>query len=109
MPKFICSYAYDITCFTDFTVEAKSERAALRKIQRAFKAGRFTNVDTRPCWENGLVNERVFVQSEATEPPVVTMEDLVGREHRFDPHTHLCQHCGVHLIADAVENSPCIP
>ena len=66
MPKFICSYAHDIACFADFVVEARSERAALRKIRRAFKTGRFAYVDPSPCWENGPANERVFVQGQAT-------------------------------------------
>lgn len=35
MPKFVCSYAHDIACFADFVVEAKSERAALRRIKKA--------------------------------------------------------------------------
>ena len=77
MPKFICSYAHDIACFADFVVEAKSERAALRKIRRALKAGRFDNVDPSPCWDNGPTNERVFVQRKATKlSPITTLAEL---------------------------------
>jgi len=110
MPKFICSYAHDIACYADFVVEAKSERAALRKIRRALKAGKFENVDTTPCWENGSTNDRVFVQGVAPEPTSeTTLEDLIGKEHRFSPTTHLCIHCGISAEDDLVENSPCKP
>ena len=77
MPKYICSYAHDIACLADFVVEARSERSALRQIRRALKAGRFNNVDTSPCWENGPSNQRVFVQGQATEySPTTTLEEL---------------------------------
>jgi len=110
MPKFICSYAHDIACYQDFVVEAGSERAALRKIRKALKAGQFENVDTTPCWENGPTNERVFVQGEATgHPPDTTLEDLIGKEHRFSPTTHLCIHCGISAEDDLLENKPCKP
>lgn len=56
MPKFVCSYAHDIACFADFVVEANTERAALRLIRRALRAGKFANVDTTPYWENGATN-----------------------------------------------------
>ena len=108
MPKFVCSYAHDISCYADFVVEAKSERAALRQIRRALKAGKFENVDATPCWENGPTNERVFVQGPATEhAPTTTLEELVGREHLFSPHTHLCVRCGKSAENDLLENTPC--
>ena len=110
MPKFLCSFAQDIACFTDFVVDAKSERAALRKIRKALKAGKFENVDTTPCWENGPKNERVFVQGEATEySPTTTLEELIGREHVFSPTTNLCNHCGINAEDDLLENQPCKP
>ena len=110
MPKFICSFAQDIACYADFVVEARSERAALRKIRRALKAGKFENVDTTPCWENGPTNERVFVQGEATESsPTTTLEELIGREHVFSPTTNLCNHCGISAEDDLLENQPCKP
>lgn len=77
MPKFICSHAHDIACFADFVVEAKSERAALRKIRRALKAGRFDNADPSPCWDNGPTNARVFVQGKATKfSPTTALEEF---------------------------------
>ena len=110
MPKFICSYAHDIACFADFVVEAKSERAALRKIRKALKAGKFENVDTTPCWENGATNDRVFVQGAATEySPTTTLEELIGQEQLFSPETHLCVHCGLSAEDDLLENQPCKP
>jgi hypothetical protein len=78
MPKFICSYAHDINCYADFVVEAKSEKAALRKIRKALREGKFDNVDTEPCWENGSQNPRVFVQGEAREHSTkTTLEQLI--------------------------------
>ena len=110
MPKYTCSYAHDIACYADFVVEAKSERAALRKIRKALKAGKFENVATTPCWENGPANDRVFVQGVAQEPSSdPTLEDLIGREHRFSPHTHRCIHCGLSAEDDLLENQPCKP
>jgi hypothetical protein len=108
MPKFICSYAHDIACYADFVVEAKSQKAALRKIRQALKAGKFENVNATPCWENGSTNERVFVQDVATEhSPATTLEELIGREHVFSPQTHFCIRCGIHADDEAVENKPC--
>jgi aspartyl aminopeptidase len=79
MPKFICSYAHDISCFADFVVEAKSEAAAFRKIKKALRDGKFENVDTTPAWENGSSNERVFVQGPADEHShYSTMEEVAG-------------------------------
>ena len=110
MPKFICSYAHDIAGYADFVVEAKTARAALRKIRKALKAGEFENVDATPCWENGPTNDRVFVQGEATEySPTTTLEELIGREHVFSPATRLCIHCGISAEDDLLENQPCKP
>lgn len=108
MPKFVCSYAYDIACYSDFVVEAKTEKAARRKIRKALRDGRFENVAADPCWENGSDNERVFVQGRATEfAPTTTLEELTGREHLFSPHTHICVRCGQHANDDALENFAC--
>lgn len=110
MPKFLCSYANDIACYRDFVVEASSERAALRKIRRALREGRFANVDTTPCWENGPANERVFVQRPADEESsTTTLAELIGDEHRFNPNTRLCIHCNRHADDDALEHLPCRP
>ena len=110
MPKFVCSYAHDIACYADFVVEASSERAALRKIRKALRDGKFAKVDTTPCWENGSSNDRVFVQGEADEPATeTTLAELIGEEHRFSPQTRRCIHCGRHADEDAVEATPCRP
>ena len=80
MPKFVCSYAHDIACFADFVVEAKSASAALRKIRKALREGRFENVKATPAWENGVSNERVFVQGVASGvSPGITLEELAPR------------------------------
>jgi len=110
MPKLVCSYAHDIACFADFVVEAKTERAALRKIRKALKDGKFENVDATPAWENGTTNERVFVQGEATEhSPDTTLEQLIGQDHLFSPRTRCCVRCGRSAADDAVEPIPCKP
>ena len=110
MPQFVCSYAHDIACFADFVVEASSERAALRKIRKALRDGKLAKVDATPCWENGSSNDRVFVQGVAEEDvPITTLAELIGEEHRFSPHTHLCIGCGRHADDDAVEPQSCHP
>jgi hypothetical protein len=110
MPKFICSYAHDIACFADFVVEAKNEKAALRQIRKALREGKFERVEATPSWENGTTNERVFVQGVATEYSTsTTLEQLVGQEHLFSPHTHRCVRCGQSAEDDAVEGTPCRP
>jgi hypothetical protein len=79
MPKFVCSYAHDIPCYADFVVEAKSEKAALRKIRKALKKGKFEGVEAEPWWENGPENERVFVQGPAKEhSTTTTLEELIS-------------------------------
>ena len=79
MPKFVCSYAHDIACFADFVVEAKSEQAALRKIRKALREGKFENVNTDPAWDNRASNERVFVQGTPTEFSTdTTLEELLA-------------------------------
>jgi len=110
MPKFVCSYAHDIACFADFVVEAKTENAALRKLRKALREGKFDNVDAAPAWENGTTNERVFVQGEATEhAPDTTLEQLIGQDHLFSPRTGCCVRCGQHADDNAIENTPCKP
>jgi hypothetical protein len=110
MPQFVCSYAFDIACYADFVVEAKHEKAALRRIRKALRKGHFENVTAQPCWENGTDNERVFVTGPATQfAPTTTLEELTGfgRKHLFSPHTHVCVRCGQHAQDDAIENTPC--
>ena len=110
MPKFVCSYAYDVPCFADFVVEAKSERAALRLIRKALREGKFANIHAEPCWENGPSNERVFIQGEATEhAPSTTFAELTGDQHTFGATTRLCVHCNRHADDDALEHLPCRP
>ena len=67
MPRFLCSYAYDVPCYADFYVEAASEEAAEKLIQEKLEAGAFSGVVGNPCWENAGENERVFLSGEAAE------------------------------------------
>lgn len=108
MPTFVCSYAYDLACYTDFVVEAKTENGALRQIRRALREGRFENVFAEPCWENGVDHERVFVIGPANQnAPATTLAELTSREHRFSLRTGLCDRCGRDAADDAVEPTPC--
>jgi hypothetical protein len=110
MPKFDCSYAHDIACFADFVVEAKSEKAALRKIRKALREGKFENVEATPCWENGAANERVFVQGVATEFSTdTTLEQLTRQDHVFSPGTQRCVRCNQHAGDEGVAGTPCQP
>ena len=108
MPKYACSYAFDIACYADFVVEAKTEKAALRRIRKALRKGWFENVTAQPCWENGTDYERVFVSGLATQfAPTITLEELTGREHCFSLNTGMCVRCGRDAADDAVEATPC--
>ena len=108
MPTFVCSYAHDLACYADFVVEASSERAAVRKIRKALRAGKFAAVNAQPCWENGSSNERVFVQGVADEPASApTLAELIGEEHQFSTNTHRCIRCDRHANDDAVEHHLC--
>lgn len=85
MPKFVCSYAHDISCYADFVVEAASEQAALRKLGKALREGRFDSVETTPCWENEPTRKRVFVQGPATpHSPDITLEELISSKPTAD-------------------------
>ena len=110
MSQFVCSYAHDIACFADFMVEAKSERAALRKIKKALRQGKFAAVNATPAWENGSTNERVFVQGPAQDHgPTTTLEELIGAQHQFSPHTRLCLRCGRDAQDETVKETSCQP
>jgi hypothetical protein len=110
MLKFTCSYAHDISCYADFVVEAETEKAALRKIKKALRKGRFDQVETTPCWENGSIRPRVFVQGVAKEhSPTTTLEELIGQDHLFSASTKLCVRCGKSAEDDLIENQPCTP
>ena len=110
MPQFVCSFAHDISCFADFVVEAKSEKAALRKIRKALRQGKFQTVETTPSWENGPSHERVFIQGPADpDTTLTTLAQLVGEEHVFGHYTHTCIRCGRSADENAVEPSPCHP
>lgn len=80
MPKFLCSYAYDVPVYADFYVEADSEAAARKIIQQKLKAGLFSSVTGEACWENAGENERVFVSGEADEDDDLgtSLEELIG-------------------------------
>ncbi|HEV7924436.1 MAG TPA: hypothetical protein VGR14_03730 [Verrucomicrobiae bacterium] len=78
LSKFVCSYAYDVSAYVDFTVEAVSEQAAKRQIQKALRADRFINVSTTLNYDC-ISRHRVFVDGPATEHATsTTMEELVA-------------------------------
>jgi len=79
MPKFVCSYGHVVACFADFVVEATSELAAKRIINKALREGKFEGVEATVGWENGVINQRVFVQGEALEfSPTTTLDELIA-------------------------------
>ena len=80
MPKFACSYAYDVPHYADFVVEAPSREAAKAVIDQALADGRFSPVSGTAWYENQC-NDRVFVhEGEADDNYVLsgTMEELDG-------------------------------
>lgn len=80
MPKFNCSYAYDVSCYFDFTVEAKDAEEAQAKIDKAFKDGVFGEVSAEPCFEAGIGNERVVVSEETTDKTgAPTLEEVIEK------------------------------
>lgn len=64
MAYFKCSFAADISCYADFTIEAENEADADNKIKELLRRGCFDEVSPDVCWENGLENQRVFVSDE---------------------------------------------
>lgn len=108
MPTFVCSYAHDIPCFAEFVVEAKSEKAALRKIKKCLREGKFQFVETSPAWENEPVNQRVFVQGLAKKhSPDTTLEQLTDQGHVFSPETAICLRCGRSEEENSVQQLAC--
>lgn len=67
MPIYKCSYAEDISCYADFTIEAASEQEAEDKLTEMLARGCFRDVPTVPCYENGSASQRVFVSSETDQ------------------------------------------
>ena len=61
MPRFRCSYAYEVSCFRDFTVEAPDEAAAQKIMDEALAAGKFDGVTAEPNVENYAGGDRCFV------------------------------------------------
>lgn len=59
MPKFNCSYAYDLRYYCDFVVEADTKAKALRIIRKALKSGKFESVEGES--DGSSCNHRVFV------------------------------------------------
>ena len=76
----MASFAYDIPYYADFKVEAVSELAAMRKMRKALREGRFKNVQGEQCWDN-ICSERVFVQADDFDPKldshVPTMDEVI--------------------------------
>ena len=59
---------------------------------------------TRPS----LKRIRQFLHIEQRANKIIrTLRRKEPHKHRFSPHTHLCNYCGIHADDDAVENQPC--
>jgi hypothetical protein len=80
MPKFTCSYAYDIPHYLDFTVEAESEDEAQKKCEEALVNDSFDKVidQAEACYSNHA-DDRVFVDGPAGEHCVpLTLEEILN-------------------------------
>jgi hypothetical protein len=79
MPKFRCSYAYDIPAYFDFTVEAADEAEAEKKIEEALTNRKFDKICCDPSFEDGGDNPRVFVSGPADDDEEVDdLDNLKG-------------------------------
>lgn len=69
MPKFKCSYAYDVPCYFDFTVEAPDEKSAEELATKALQSGTFDPIWGKVDEEAGAVpdSERVFVSTQCED------------------------------------------
>ena len=66
LKRYDIAYAYDVPYYVDFTIDATSEREALRIARRALKEGRFASVSGEPCYDNAH-NDRVFSMGRAQD------------------------------------------
>ena len=80
MPKFFCSYAYDVPCYADFYVEAESAEAAEKLIKEKLESGVFSGVRGAPFWENAGGNERGFVSGKVADAddPGISLDELLA-------------------------------
>ena len=78
MPKFVCSYAYDIPHFADFVVEAQSEADAENMNSQALRDKRFHDVPGVADYDS-VGDERVFVSRELSkaDPFYPTMAQVI--------------------------------
>jgi hypothetical protein len=85
MPRFKCSYAYDVPHYFDFTVEAADEAEAEKKIAKALEDGVFGDHDDKasPCYENAD-DARVFVSGQDDDelPDEETMFETLIEQHK---------------------------
>jgi hypothetical protein len=78
MPKFLCSYAYDVPAYQDFVVEAETQAQADQLIQAALEDGSFSNVVGDLSFEDAGQNERVWVHGPATKMDnLLSLADLL--------------------------------
>jgi hypothetical protein len=84
MTKYNCSYAYDVSCYFDFTVEAETWEKAETKIEEALKNGVFAECLGEPDGSSAN-GERVFVSGEydgeiSADPTLEELEQEVKEE-----------------------------
>lgn len=80
MPKYFCSYAYDIPCYADFYVEAENVTEAEKLIRQELESGAFSAVNGIPFWEGAGGNDRVFVSGKVTDDndPGASLDELLS-------------------------------
>ena len=68
------------------------------------------------CWDykksrptpQSLKNIRNFIKIQQRAKQIIKrLRQKEPHNHRFSPHTHLCNYCGIHADDDLVENQPC--
>ncbi len=57
--RYVISYAYEVTHYADFAVEARNMKEALRTAKAALHAGKFSDVAGQP--DDTSAGHRVFV------------------------------------------------
>lgn len=84
MPKFECSYAYDISHYFDVVVESKDRDEAQKKLDEALKKNQFAYCTGQP--DDTTCNERAWVQDEITDgitDGMDTLEDVIQEAQKL--------------------------
>lgn len=67
MPKFKCTFTYDVPHYAEFVIEAKDAKEAEFKIKRAFQKGKFNDVEAEPDYDC-TTGSKVYLVEAAPRP-----------------------------------------